>query len=115
MNAELRIMSDEENAYLDNRTNFKILRGLEELETGSSRAMAQIRQIAYAIVERKNFKVQFQLISHLIKSKKLEEKKRTNQISNRLKREATIFQLIKHSNHLISIFPILQTMNDIEA
>ena len=105
----------EENTYQDNRTTFKTLRGLEELENGMTRAMSRIRQVTDAIIERKDVKAQFQLISQLINRKKLDERERTKQISNRLKREATVFQLIKYSNHLVSIFPILQTMNYIEA
>lgn len=99
----------------DYKTGLKVLIGLEELADRVTRVMKYITRITLAIAERKDFKAQFQIISQLINRKKLDEVERTKQISNRLKREATVFQLIKYSNHLISIFPILQTMNYIEA
>ncbi len=91
----------------DKRFISNIMPGLEGDRT--------VRELTEAIVSKIDFKAKFQSISQLINRKKLDEIERTKQISNRLKKEATIFQLIKYSNHLVSIFPILQTMNYIEA
>jgi hypothetical protein len=99
----------------DLKKGLNILNGLEELADRVTRVMHCITRITSAIAERKDVKAQFQVISQLINRKKLDEIERTKQISNRLKREATVFQLIKYSSHLISIFPILQTTNYIEA
>lgn len=80
-----------------------------------SNIVEALEKLLKAIVSKEDFKAQFELIAQSINRQKLDEIERTKQISNRLKKEATIFQLIKYSNHLVSIFPILQTMNYIEA
>ncbi|MGS0708053.1 hypothetical protein ACVBEE_16460 [Acinetobacter sp. ANC 3781] len=105
----------EENIHQNLRTGLNVLSSIEELANSVTRVMHCITRITLAIAKRKDVKAQFQLISQLINPKKLDEIERTKQISNRLRREATVFQLIKYSNHLVSIFPILQTMNYIEA
>lgn len=105
----------EENIHQNLRTGLNVLSSIEELANSVTRVMHCITRITSAIAKRKDVKAQFQLISQLINPKKLDEIERTKQISNRLRREATVFQLIKYSNHLVSIFPILQTMNYIEA
>ena len=105
----------EENTHQDCRTGLNVLSGLEKLADRVTRIMPCITRITLAIAERKDVKAQFQVILQLINRKKLDEIERTKQISNRLKREAAVFQLIKYSSHLISIFPIPQTMNYIEA
>ena len=105
----------EENIHQNLRTGLNVLSSIEELANSVTRVMHCITRITLAIAKRKDVKAQFQLISQLINPKKLDEIEQTKQISNRLRREATVFQLIKYSNHLVSIFPILQTMNYIEA
>lgn len=105
----------EENTHQDCRTGLNVLSGLEKLADRVTRIMPCITRITLAIAERKDVKAQFQVILQLINRKKLDEIERTKQISNKLKREAAVFQLIKYSSHLISIFPIPQTMNYIEA
>ena len=105
----------EENIHQNLRTGLNVLSSIEELANSVTRVMDCITRITSAIAKRKDVKAQFQLISQLINPKKLDEIEQTKQISNRLRREATVFQLIKYSNHLVSIFPILQTMNYIEA
>ena len=105
----------EENIHQNLRTGLNVLSSIKELANSVTRVMHCITRITSAIAERKDVKAQFQLISQLINPKKLDEIERTKQISNRLRRETTVFQLIKYSNHLVSIFPILQTMNYIEA
>ena len=105
----------EENIHQNLRIGLNVLSSIEELANSVTRVMDCITRITSAIAKRKDVKAQFQLISQLINPKKLDEIEQTKQISNRLRREATVFQLIKYSNHLVSIFPILQTMNYIEA
>jgi len=68
-----------------------------------------------AIVRRLDYKAYSYAIWQSLYRKKIDETERTKLIVNRLKREARIFQLINYLNHLISIYPKLQTMNYIEA
>lgn len=98
------IEEDRKDDKQSNETRMRVLRGLDA-----------ISRLIEAIITKVEFKAHFESISQLINRKKLDERERTKQISNRLKREATVFQLIKYSNHLVSLFPILQTMNYIEA
>ena len=98
------IEEDRKDNKQSNETRMRVLRGLDA-----------ISRLIEAIITKVEFKAHFESISQLINRKKLDERERTKQISNRLKREATVFQLIKYSNHLVSLFPILQTMNYIEA
>ena len=98
------IEEDRKDDKQSNETRMKVLRGLDA-----------ISRLIEAIITKVEFKAHFESISQLINRKKLDERERTKQISNRLKREATVFQLIRYSNHLVSLFPILQTMNYIEA
>lgn len=98
------IEEDRKDDKQSNETSMRVLRGLDA-----------ISRLIEAIITKVEFKAHFESISQLINRKKLDERERTKQISNRLKREATVFQLIKYSNHLVSLFPILQTMNYIEA
>lgn len=98
------IEEDRKDDKQSHETKMRVLRGLDA-----------ISRLIEAIITKVEFKAHFESISQLINRKKLDERERTKQISNRLKREATVFQLIKYSNHLVSLFPILQTMNYIEA
>jgi len=98
------IEEDRKDDTQSNETSMRVLRGLDA-----------ISRLIEAIITKVEFKAHFESISQLINRKKLDERERTKQISNRLKREATVFQLIRYSNHLVSLFPILQTMNYIEA
>jgi len=98
------IEEDRKDDTQSNETSMGVLRGLDA-----------ISRLIEAIITKVEFKAHFESISQLINRKKLDERERTKQISNRLKREATVFQLIRYSNHLVSLFPILQTMNYIEA
>ncbi|MFW1848843.1 hypothetical protein [Acinetobacter oleivorans] len=98
------IEEDRKDDKQSNETSMRVLRGLDA-----------ISRLIEAIITKVEFKAHFESISQLINRKKLDERERTKQISNRLKREATVFQLIKYSNHLVSLFPIPQTMNYIEA
>ena len=89
-------------------SNMKVLRGLENV-------LDTVDRLIDALVRRSNYKAYSNAIWQSFNFKKIDETERTKLIVNRLKREATVFQLIKYSNHLVSIFPILQTMNYIEA
>lgn len=103
---DLFLLLDEEKVS-DVRNRFNVFLGLDELRT--------LERVIEAIIKQTDVKAEFKLITQLINRQKLDETERTKQIRNRLKREANIFQLIKYSNHLISIFPKLQTTNYIEA
>ncbi|MHA3104727.1 hypothetical protein [Acinetobacter sp. ANC 3791] len=105
------LMDEEDESNIDNTskqmTSLRVLRALD--------AVTALERVVRAIVTKVSVKAELQLITQSINLQKLDETERTKQIRNRLKREAKIFQLIKYSNHLISIFPKLQTTNYIEA
>ena len=83
------------------RLRIQVLRGVDA-----------VSRLINAIIYKLDYRAQSESIWQLLK---VDEIERTKLIINRLKREAKVFQLIKYSNHMISIYPKLQTMNYIEA
>lgn len=83
------------------RLRIQVLRGVDA-----------VSRLINAIIYKLDYRAQSESIWQLLK---VDEIERTKLIINRLKREAKVFQLIKYSNHLISIYPKLKTMNYIEA
>lgn len=74
------IEEDRKDDKQSNETRMRVLRGLDA-----------ISRLIEAIITKVEFKAHFESISQLINRKKLDERERTKQISNRLKREATVF------------------------
>lgn len=74
------IEEDRKDDTQSNETSMRVLRGLDA-----------ISRLIEAIITKVEFKAHFESISQLINRKKLDERERTKQISNRLKREATVF------------------------
>jgi len=87
----------------------------EALGSALEKALNTISRLIEAVVRRSNYKAYSNVISQSLNLKKIDETEYTKLIINRLKKEARIFQLINYLNHLISLYPKLQTMNYIEA
>lgn len=87
----------------------------ETLRSAVEKAIDTLSRLIEAAVRRSNYKAYSNLIWQSLNRKKIDETEHTKLIINRLKREARIFQLINYLNHLISIYPKLQTMNYTEA
>ncbi|WP_062031281.1 hypothetical protein [Acinetobacter sp. BMW17] len=110
---DLFLLIDEEGEPTNTQTIRDVMPGLGMMIDRPG--LHEVARVIQAIIEQADVKTEFESIKQLVDSQKLDESERTKQIINRLKREANIFQLIKYSNHLISIFPKLQTTNYIEA
>lgn len=99
-----------------NIAGIKVLAGIEVLDSSNRvrNILDIVDRLVNAIIHKQDYRAATKAIWKLL-HRKLDEYEQTRLVLNRLKKEANIFQLIRYSNHLVSIYPKLQTMNYLEA